>query len=250
MLKEIFLKEARKIVIFLVSQEEIKDNIIAIYTMGSFAEGIISRKSDIDLNIIVKKAKYNDLYYLRKAIKKTERKFERKIDSNIISKKEIHKDIINSLIFPHKYRHALLIYEIKHYNCLLHGKDVFKRIKINYEELYEETLKLLLTLGYRIRKIYLTGRTLSEAKNQAVKFVVYACKFALINKGIYIYDNDKVEECFLKEFSYLGNLDIVKKCFKILRKKSYISKDIFKRAIDFIERISEERLESYRKSKK
>jgi len=243
------LKEAKKIVNFLINNYKFKDNIISIYAMGSFVEGTYSKFSDIDLNIFLKKADFKELYALRKAIRVTEQKFGRKIDTNIISEKELK--VIDSIVFPHKYRHALLIFEIKHYNCLLYGTDILRNIKINYAELYEETVKLLLTLGYRIRKIYLASGTIKEAKEQAVKFVIYACKFALINKGIYVYDNEEVEKEFLDKFSYLEDLTIVKECFDIYKSHNKrISLNIFKRAINFIERISKERLEEFLKRKK
>ncbi len=243
------LKEPKKIVDFLINNYEFKDNVISIYAMGSFIERTFSKLSDIDLNIFLKKADFKELYALRKVIRITEQKFGRKVDTNIISEKELK--VVSSIVFPHKYRHALLIFEIKHYNCLLYGIDILKDVKIDYAELYEETIKLLLTLGYRIRKIYLTSRMIKEAKKQAVKFVIYACKFALINKGIYVYDNDLVEKEFLNKFSYLGDLSIVKECFNIY--KTYnkrVSLNIFKRAVNFIERLSEERLEEFLKRKK
>ena len=143
----------------------------------------------------------------------------------------------------------MLLFEIKDYNCLLYGKNILKSIQINYNELPEEALKLLLTLGYRIRKIYLTSDSLKEAKKQSIKFVTYACKFALIHKKIFIYNDNEVEKRFLKEFSNLDDLDIVRICFRLKRKKRGITQKIFGRAINFIERLSEELLEDYLKNK-
>ncbi len=243
------IKEGVKIARYLVEKHKLKDNVLAIYTMGSFAENAINKKSDIDLNIFVNKSDYNDLLDLKGAIKDTEKKFGRKIDTNIISKKEIKEEVISSLLFPHKYRHALLLFEIKYYDCLLYGKDILKNIQIDYGELPEEALKLLLTLGYRIRKIYLTSNSLKEAKKQAVKFVTYACKFALIYKRIFIYRDAEVEKKFLYEFSNLNNLDVVKKCFELKRKEYNITEKTFEWAINFIERLSEELLDDYIKSK-
>ena len=244
------MKEGMKLAKYLVEKHNLKENIIAIYTMGSFAENSINKKSDIDLNIFVNKSDYNNLFDLKLAIKKTEEKFRREIDTNIISKKEIKKKVINSPLFPHKYRHALLLFEIKYYNCLLYGKDILKKVEINYDELPEEALKLLLTLGYRIRKIYLASGSLNESKKQAVKFVTYACKFALIYKKIFLYKDAEVKKRFLSEFSDLGNLDIVKNCFRLKKTGANINKKIFEKAINFIERISEELLEDYFKNKK
>jgi len=244
-----YYKEGLEIAKYLVKAHKLEKNVIAIYTMGSFAEGTANEKSDIDLNIFVIKADYQDISNLKIAINDTEKKFGRKIDNNIISQKEIEKGVINTLLFPHKYRHALLLFEIKYYNCLLYGKDILKSIKINYNELREETLKLLLTLGYRIRKIYLASGSLNEAKKQSVKFVTYACKFALIHKKIFIYGDNEVERRFLKEFPNLNDLDIVKRCFKIKRKKEKITKNIFERSINFIERLSEELLKNYLNNK-
>lgn len=241
-------KEAKKIVDFLINNYKFKENVISIYAMGSFVERTFSGFSDIDLNIFLKKADFKELYALKKSIRVTEQRFRRKVDTNILSEKELK--IIDSIVFPHKYRHALLIFEIKHYNCLLYGEEILKDIRIDYSDLYEETLKLLLTLGYRIRKIYLAGGTIKEAKKQAVKFVIYACKFALINKGIYVYDNDIVEKKFLNKFSYLKDLLIVKECFEIYKNRNKgISLSILRRAVNFIERLSEERLEEYLKRK-
>jgi len=248
MLKK-YLKEGIEIAKYFVEEHKLQDNILAIYTMGSFAEGKINKKSDIDFNIFVNKSDYNDLLNLKTAIKKTKKKFGRRIDTNIISKKEIKEEVVNSLLFPHKYRHALLLFEIKYYNCLLYGEDILKFIQINRNELPEEALKLLLTLGYRIRKIYLASGSLREAEKQAVKFVTYACKFALIYKKIFIYKDAEVEKRFLHEFLNLTDLDIVGECFELKRKRSNITEKTFERAINFIERLSEELLNDYIKNK-
>lgn len=244
------IKEGIKIATYLVREHKLEQNIIAIYTMGSFAENTINKKSDIDLNIFVNKADYEDLLNLKNAIKSTEKKFSRIIDTNIISKKEIKEEVINSYLFPHKYRHALLLFEIKYYNCLLYGRDILKSVSIDYDALPEEALKLLLTLGYRIRKIYLASGSFEEAKKQAIKFVTYACKFALIYKKIFIYQDMEVEKRFLHEFLNLIEVDIVKECFKLKRNGSNIPKRTFGKAINFIERLSEHLLEDYLKNEK
>ena len=49
------LDEAKRITNFLVNNYPFRGDILAIYTMGSFAEGDISKFSDIDLNIFIKK---------------------------------------------------------------------------------------------------------------------------------------------------------------------------------------------------
>ena len=72
MLKK-YLKEGVKLAKYFVDEYKLQDNILAIYTMGSFAEGRVNEKSDIDLNIFVNKADYNDLLNLKMAIKKTEK---------------------------------------------------------------------------------------------------------------------------------------------------------------------------------
>lgn len=238
-----------KIADYLVKRHKLDKNILAIYSMGSFAEGTMVDKSDIDFNIFVIKADYKNLFNLKNAIKDTEKKFKRVIDTNIISKKEIEGDVVNSILFPHKYRHALLLFEIKYYNNLLYGKDILKLIQINYNDLPDEALKLLLTLGYRIRKIYLASGSPIEAKKQSVKFVTYACKFALIYRKIFIYGDKEVEERFLKEFSNLDDLEIVKMCFGLKRRKGDITQKIFQRAVDFIERLSEGLLKDFFKKK-
>ncbi len=243
------IKEGIKLTKYLVEKHRLQNNVVAIYTMGSFAENTVNKDSDIDLNIFVKRAEYQDLYILKKAIKNTEKRFRRKIDTNIVSEKEMKKEVIESIMFPHKYRHSLLLFEIKYYNCLLYGKDILKYIKINYKNLPEEALKLLLTLGYRIRKIYLATGSLYEAKKQATKFVTYSCKFALIHKGIFIYRDAEVEKRFLQEFKNLKDLDIVKICFKLKKENKTITTNIFERAINFIERLSEEILNDYIENK-
>ncbi|MBS3107641.1 nucleotidyltransferase domain-containing protein [Candidatus Woesearchaeota archaeon] len=251
MLKSPFLNEARTIVKILLSNKLVKNNVIAIYTMGSFAEGIVKKSSDIDLNIFINRADYKDLTLLKKAIVQTEKKCGRKIDTNLISEKEVREGIIGSRVFPHKYRHALLIYEIKYYNCLLYGKNILAKITFNYDELFEETIKLLLTLGYRLRKLYLATATIAETKKQAVKFATYACKFALINKGIFVYNDKDAERYFMKYFSYLENVSIISQCFEIKKTKEFnISNKMFETVINFIERLAEDRLEGFKKVKK
>lgn len=229
------LNRAKMIARDIYSQDKRIRNIVSIYTMGSFAEGTADEKSDIDLNIFLKETDFDSIDFLRKSILKTEKKFKIKIDNNIISLLEL--SLYDQIIFPHKFRHAPLIYEIKFYNALLAGKDLLKDLKINKKEMRIEAIKHLLALRYRIRKLYLAGKNVSEAKQQAMKFCIYSAKYALISKGIFEYETKKAIKRFLKEFDF-EDKKILMECYKIQKDRKKIRKRDFSRAVNFIENIS------------
>jgi predicted nucleotidyltransferase len=229
------LNRAKKIARDIYSQDKKIRNIISIYTMGSFAEGTADEESDIDLNIFLKETDFESIDFLRKSILNTEKKFKIRIDNNIISLLEL--SLYNQIIFPHKFRHAPLIYEIKFYDALLAGKDILKNLKINKKEMKTEAIKHLLVLRYRIRKLYLAGKSISEAKRQAMKFCIYSAKYALISKGIFEYETKRAIKRFLQEFD-LEDKEILMECYKIQRNRKKIYKRDFSRAVNFIENIS------------
>lgn len=229
------LNRAKKIARDIYSQDKKIRNIISIYAMGSFAEGTADEESDIDLNIFLKKTDFESIEFLRRSILDTEKKFKIRIDNNIISLLEL--SLYDQIIFPHKFRHAPLIYEIKFYSALLAGKDILKNLKINKKEMKIEAIKHLLALRYRIRKLYLADKNVSEAKQQAIKFCIYSAKYALINKGIFEYETKNAIKKFLQEFN-LEDKKILMECYKIQRDRKKICKKDFSRAINFIENIS------------
>lgn len=228
--------------------------ILSIYGMGAYAEGRGKFANDIDFTIIIKDGSYNNLKIIKKAIDQAEIKNNIKIDTNFIILREVNKDIINSRIFPHKGRHAFLVFELLFYNWLLYGKDLLQGAKFYRNETIPDSLKLLLTLGYRLRKMYFTQRdNRNEIIKQSVKFYTYACKFSLLNKGLWVYDDESTERVFKIHFKNYFDMDEAKRMFELRKFKLKSIKNnlsLFEISNNFIEKISVLLLDKYKRLKK
>jgi len=196
-LKRSFYK-AKKIASFLAKGDT---NIVSIYAMGSLAEGNLKKTSDADFTILIKDAHYDKLRGIKKSIISAEKKFKISIDTNFITLEEIKDNLINSQLFIHNYRHAHLIYELVFYKFHVYGRDILKKTAtFDNCRMIPDSFKILQTLGYRLRKLYFTGKDKTELCKQAVKFFTYAVKFALFSKGFRTYYDDEAKKLFIKQF--------------------------------------------------
>jgi predicted nucleotidyltransferase len=178
---------------------EMNPNVLSIYGMGSVAEGRIANARDIDFTIIIGSGAYCDLKVIHERLEEVAQRRNIKIDTNFITSAEIDNGLINSDLFIHSKRHAFLIYELCYYEFLVYGSDTLKTAVFQNHKMIPEAIKLLQTLGYRLRKLYFTGNQ-QELYRQAIKFFTYAAKFSLIAKGFRTYDDSQVERLFIKHF--------------------------------------------------
>lgn len=191
------LIEAKEIAKYFAADPQIRDHILSIYTMGSFARGNYQKTSDIDLNIFVKSSNGKLIDNISRRLKETENYFGREIDNNIITDTSYLDDQINSDIFCQKNRHALFIYEVKTSNAFLWGKDILENLKFEYRFLLPETLKLIQTQVYRLSKLLLAKKPDStQLQTQAVKYVLYSAQFYLINCGYLIKLTEDIRKLF------------------------------------------------------
>lgn len=181
------LSEAKKIANYFAKDPRLKDNIISIYIMGSFARGNYTNTCDLDLNIFIKNSSGKLMDLIAKRLTETSEYFKRDIDNNIITHTSYLDDQLNSDIFPQKNRHALFIYEIKKANALLYGEDILNNVTFSYKFLLPEALKLIQTQVYRLSKLLLAKKPPEkELKTQAIKYVLYSTQFYLIYRGYLI----------------------------------------------------------------
>lgn len=199
-----YFQEALDIGEFIAEDNSLKQKIISIYGIGSFAKGTAKENSDIDLNIFIRDCDGSVIFQLNQRCYEATSKYGRKIDVNIITEESFSNGIITSDYFVQKNRHALFIYELVTYKFLIYGEDILKDIHFNVLNLFGETFKLLHTLSYRLSKLLLAKNpSYEELSTQCIKYTIYACEFMLINKGILVNRSINVENTFFDHFSYL-----------------------------------------------
>ncbi len=167
------------IVYSILSDNYIKYNVISIYLIW-WSVRWSNMISDIDLNFFIKKDDINFILKLKTIITEIEKIENIKIDTNIITEKEFK--YMNNWLFIHKFRHALLLYELKIYKYLVYWKDILDLFTINKNELFFDTFKITNMLFYRVKKDFLAKWwDINNLRKQLVKFFVYSCEFLLIN---------------------------------------------------------------------
>ncbi len=218
------------IISYLLSDDYIKRNIISIYLIGGIVRGsnIIS---DIDLNFFIKNDDVDFILKLKDTLIKIEKLENIKIDTNVLTKKELK--YMNTWLFIHKFRHALLLYELKMYKYLVYWKDILENFIINKYELFFDTFKIINMLFYRLKKDFLAKWwDISSLKKELVKFFIYSCEFLLINFW-YIQKYKSFEELKLKYknilltngYLYDSYIDLI---FDIYINKKYDTIDLLK----------------------
>lgn len=226
----------KKIVSEIIDRPNIWFNILSIYWIWSSVRWDIERINDIDLNFFIKKDSAHYVLNLNDSLLSLSRKYNIFIDSNVITLTEL--EFMNNFLFIHKFRHALLCYELKTYKNLLYWEDILNAYKINFFEIFFETVKITNMLLYRLKKNYLAKNwTKDWLFKESIKFFIYSCEFLLINvwhtksfKNYY-----EIEEVYLtylwKENLPKHEIQFIKTIFQKYCSKDYAYKEILLESI-------------------
>ena len=218
---------------YVLKDEVLNNNIISIYTMGSFAKNKVF--SDVDLNFFIKDNNSNIIKNVRKMIDYFLKEYELYLDINIIDNDMISDNFLKSKLFIHRNRHSMILYELK---CirgnLLYGKDILKDLNYSIEDIMIESLKLSLTVRHTICKLYMRKKIPDEILNTIKKNSRYEIEFYLLFNGIKNPYDINIEE-YINKYKFLNdNKNIVRNIY------SYDTNISFDEYYNFIIKISDE----------
>lgn len=219
---------------YILSDKILKNNIISIYSMGSFAKNDIF--SDADLNFFVRENNSKVIKSVRKMIDYFLKEYGLYLDINIIDNDMIDNNFLNSKLFIHRNRHSMILYELKCLdNNLIYGPDILSNLNYSIEDIMIEALKLSLTIRHTICKLYMQ----KEIPNQLMKTIKknsrYEIEFYLLFKGIKNPYNVDIESYIMKYDFLKNNKNIIKNIYNQLYNNISLSN-----YYDFIVNISSE----------
>ena len=127
---------------YILNDKLLKNIIISIYSMGSFAKNDVF--SDVDLNFFVHENNSKVIKNVRKMIDYFLKEYGLYLDINIIDNDMIDGNFLNSKLFIHRNRHSMILYELKCLdNNLIYGPDILNNLNYSIEDIMIENLKLL-----------------------------------------------------------------------------------------------------------
>lgn len=219
---------------YILSDRILKNNVISIYSMGSFAKNDIF--SDVDLNFFVRENNSKVIKSVRKMIDYFLKKYSLYFDINIIDNDMIDNNFLNSKLFIHRNRHSMILYELKCLdNNLIYGPDILIDLNYSIEDIMIEALKLSLTIRHTICKLYMQKEIPKNMMKTIKKNSRYEIEFYLLFKGVKNPYNIDIEKYIVKYEFLKNNRNIIRKIYSKL--DSNISLDNY---YDFIVNISNE----------
>ena len=219
---------------YILSDRILKNNVISIYSMGSFAKNDVF--SDVNLNFFVRENNSKVIKSVRKMIDYFLKKYSLYFDINIIDNDMIDNNFLNSKLFIHRNRHSMILYELKCLdNNLIYGPDILIDLNYSIEDIMIEALKLSLTIRHTICKLYMQKEIPKNMMKTIKKNSRYEIEFYLLFKGVKNPYNIDIEKYIVKYEFLKNNRNIIRKIYSKL--DSNISLDNY---YDFIVNISNE----------
>ena len=219
---------------YILSDKILKNNVISIYSMGSFAKNDIF--SDVDLNFFVHENNSKVIKNVRKMMDYFLKKYSLYLDINIIDNDMIDNNFLNSKLFIHRNRHSMILYELKCLdNNLIYGQDILNDLNYSIEDIMIEVLKLALTIRHTICKLYMQEEIPNNLMKTIKKNSRYEIEFYLLFNGIKNPYNVDIDGYIMK-FDFLkNNENIIKNIYNQLDNNISLSN-----YYDFIINISNE----------
>lgn len=140
----------------------------------------------MDLNFFIHDDSFEFLVAFANAIREAESLLGKTIDTNVITDREMR--FVNSGLYLHKFRHALLLMELRNFPAKTYGEDVIDDYRPSDGEIFLETFKIVQLLAYRIKKDLLAKtRDSQKTFSQLRKFTFYSLEYVLASYGEYLH---------------------------------------------------------------
>lgn len=169
-------------------------NLISATIYGSTLTGDFCEFSDFDILLIFKKITGKELSLIRN-LKRKYREENLDLDINLHEYGEL--PCSRQELFIHNNRSLYMQKEICLYGKQLIGKNLFKNQKLDSDQLKIESVKIIHSFHYNVRKLLTKTENSEYDVRQGVKFCLYATLYALAYFDIY--PKNKIEAYHLFE---------------------------------------------------
>jgi predicted nucleotidyltransferase len=159
------------------------DQILCAIVYGSTLNSDFCSKSDYDILLVFQEATVKTFNLLRN-IKQDFVKNKLLIDFNVHLANEL--PIIRKELFWHNNRGIYVQKEFELYGKVLIGENCFKMTSIDQKLMLEEAVKVINSLNYQARKLFINkGIDSDENKILIIKLCIYGALYALAAKNIF-----------------------------------------------------------------
>lgn len=218
----------------IISEDKIRDiikkisseSIESVILYGSQLSGNLSKKSDIDLLVVIKKLDEKTIKKLIKNKTELERTLEIPISLNIHTKDELNPLLKKRNIFMHKNRSEFIIYKYKYHYLCIYGKNPFESFNNpTPKQIREEAIKLLLSFSYNLKKFILNPELAQHKEKEFIRTPLIALEYIAAFYGYVSLDK-------YDAFRFLEKNNLLKK-----RHSEFINEIIKKEKVSFNEKI-------------
>lgn len=187
-----------------LSSKEIESIII----YGSQLSGGVSKNSDLDLLVVIKRLDEKIIKKLIQGKIDLEKIINLEISLNVHTKDELDPLLKKKNIFMHKNRSEFLIYKYKYHYLCIYGKNPFKFFEDpSPKQIREEAIKLLLSFSYNLKKFILNPALAPHKEKEFIRTLLISLEYIAAFYG-YV-SRDKYDALrYLKENKLIKGKDI------------------------------------------
>ncbi len=199
-------------------------------------------QSDFDILLIFESLSFRDIEELKK-IRQFFLDRSIRVDFNIHLSGELPK--IRKGAYWHNNRSLFIQKELEMYGRQIIGQNLFVETKIYEKEMCLETVRMVNSLLYQTRKIFINGEINCENKLKVMKFCIYAVLYSLAFVGLYPESRKEAFQLFKKY--YKTKIDPI--CFfdaKVERTNEITNIDL-KNALEFLGELDSKIYKLYKK---
>ena len=163
-------------------RRKFRSRIVSALVYGSTLGEDFSLSSDFDVLIVTK----NPNTKLLQELKDLKSDWLQKgvlIDFNV--HKESDLPFNRKAVFWHNNRAEYLKKELELYGVAIIGKNPFIDIQLDPEELYKEAVRVINSLNYQARKLYINSELKNKDRILFIKWCIYGALYALASRGIF-----------------------------------------------------------------
>ena len=207
--KPILSKKEINLIVKKLKNKEVKSIIL----YGSQLSGNISKKSDIDLLVVIRTLNKTIIKKLIENKIELEKIIKIPISLNIHTSDELNPLLKKRNIFIHKNRSEFIIYKYKYHYLCVYGKNPFELFKDpSPKQIREEVIRLLLSFSYNLKKFILNPDLAPHKEKEFIRTPLIALEYIAAFYGYISLDKYDAFQFLIKnKFIANKHIEFIKK---------------------------------------
>lgn len=208
-------------------------NVSSIILYGSQLSGNVSKKSDIDLLVIITRLDNLTIESLAEGKKQLEEILKIQVSLNIHTIDEVDPILKKKNIFMHKNRSEFMIYKYKYHYLCIYGNNPFREFgDPSPKQIREESIKLLLSFSYNLKKFILNPELAPHKEKEFIRTPLISLEYIAAFYGYISLDKyDALNFLIKNKLIEKKHIDLINR----LVKKEFLSSDEKIASIEFID---------------